>query len=304
MQLRKIVQGLAERRGRKVEFTSVAEFVRHWLDRTGAGRSKATVARYRGPVEAFLTHLGERAVQPLGHVTPGDVDGFLALRRREGRSASTVASDRKCLSVPFALALRQGLILHNPVSAAEATPAEKESREPFTLAELTTLRKAAKGTEWGTLIMLGCQAGLRLGDAARLTWRSVDFSNAFLAPDLAGVSLNRENGLSNRFRRRMVKAGIESDSLGASGKAGRRFWKKTSHSTRHSYVLLMEAVGVAPNIRKKFAGHATDAAHARYSHTELSTLARAVTRLPPFLRVKIRPNKQRWAGRSIYMVLS
>lgn len=110
---------------------------------------------------------------------PQDVQKFVSSRLEGGRNATTVMVDLKTLNAPFALALRQGLILTNPVPAAEAPKAEKESRDPFTWDQVGKLIRSAEG-EWKTAIMLGAFSGQRLGDCVSITRDSVDMQNHVL----------------------------------------------------------------------------------------------------------------------------
>ena len=48
------------------------------------------------------------------------------------------------------------------------------TREPFTIEEIKALLYVSDDT-WKAMILLGSYAGLRLTDAASLTWRNVDF---------------------------------------------------------------------------------------------------------------------------------
>jgi integrase len=124
-------------------------------------------------VVAFLASLGAKAGAALMDITPRDVEAFMHTRLANGRNPSTVKVDLKTLNTPFALALRQGLILSNPVAAAEPLKAEKENREPFTFEEIRQLIAAADG-EWKTAIILGAFTGLRLGDCPRLLRHRVE----------------------------------------------------------------------------------------------------------------------------------
>jgi integrase len=49
-------------------------------------------------------------------------------------------------------------------------------RKPFTLDEVADLVSAAPSKEWHGLILVAAFTGLRLGDAAKLSWQSVDLA--------------------------------------------------------------------------------------------------------------------------------
>jgi integrase len=133
-------------------------------------------------------------------------------------------------------------------------------REPFTGAELLRLLEVAK-EDWHGAILLGVTTGLRLGDATRLCWQSVDLAAGLLRietaktgavvvlpihadfarwlakrqrrigkapvfPGLAEKRLAGAMGLSARFRDIVEKAGITGRVVTREGK-GRATNSKT-----------------------------------------------------------------------------
>jgi site-specific recombinase XerD len=190
---RKLLGDISERvNSRRMEFKVVATFLNDWLERTKKTKSAGTYERYSGIVKNFLKSLGSKAKAAMPDVTVHDVQNFIESRLENGRNPSTVRTDCKILNAPFALAVRQGLSLMNPVAAAEIPEAEKESRAPFTTEQVGKLlaaadalackeveNKAAWG-EWKTCIMIGFFAGLRLGDAVSLRLSNFDLEGHLL----------------------------------------------------------------------------------------------------------------------------
>lgn len=304
--------------GQEIEFASVRSFLHRWLKRIEQTKSAGTLARYKGTVDAFLASLGGRAEVNLQDITARDIEAFATLRLEGGRSQSTVAVDCKTLNTVFALAMRQGLILTNPVAAADPVKGEKERREPFSVEQVAALIRTASG-DWLTAILLGARQGLRLGDAVTLKWSNLDLAekvirfrpsktrgkkkdmvlpfhpdverhlmtlnppdnapDGFLTPCLAKAKPGGRSGLSRQFQAIMSEAGIEQSSIAAGGDAGRIFNKFTFHSLRHTYVTALEAAGVAPDQRMLLAGHADAKSHATYTHTTVATLRAALERI-------------------------
>lgn len=310
--LRKVLSDMSERLNRKrIEFPSTRDFLRKWLDRRPL--SDMTRARYSGAIETFITHLGSKAELPIESISPKDLNDYAKDRLSEGRSPSTIQTDLKILNTPFNSAMREGLILTNPVAAADPIDAASEERHPFTVEEVEKLLRETQGTEWETVIHLAAFAGLRLGDAISLKWGDIDLfkgiltfrpkktarkkrdlsiplserllayvktlplgeSEDLITPKLASMRSSGKSGLSSSFSRIMERAKIAQSSIKSKGK-GRTFNRKSFHSLRHFFITRLEAKGVAPDIRMKLAGHTSERIHGGYSHTELETLRKAV----------------------------
>lgn len=185
---RKLLGDVSERvNKRRLEFKIVEPFLNDWLARAERTKSAGTHERYKGIVNNFVKSLGTKARAALSDVTVQDVQKFIEWRLEGGRNPSTVRTDCKILNAPFALAMRQGLILSNPVAAAEIPEGAKESRAPFTPDQIGDLLKATDSLaredkenapmwrEWRTCILVGFFTGARLGDAVGMTVGHFDF---------------------------------------------------------------------------------------------------------------------------------
>ena len=319
-QVRKTLGDLYRRvnAGRELEFATCEAFLNSWLARIVSTKAKGTAARYSGTVKNFLKHLDGKATLHLGDINATDIQSFISARLKGGRNPTTVQTDLKTLNAPFALALRQGLILMNPVAAADTPTGEKEAREPFTSGEIAALLATAS-QEWKTAILLAAFQGLRFGDATTLKWSNIDFEarvirirpqktkakkrdlvlplhssleahlktlnapegteDGPLCPKLSQCKTGGLSGLSRQFQEIMKAAGIEQETIKAEGTKGRAFNKLTFHSLRHSYVTRLEAAGVPQDQRMKLAGHSDTKSHARYTHTQVETLREALEKL-------------------------
>jgi len=303
--------------GESLSEFSVESWFQQWLDSKAGSATASTMARYKQVTRDFLLGLSTRAKGPLAGITPGDITLYRDTLRKEGRSIGTCNVTVKILGVPFESARKQGYIPNNPASAVDALKNRKESkessREPFTLAELQSLIAASSG-DWLGLITLAATTGLRLGDAARLVWSSVELEvgllrvetqktgadvvlpihpdlSAWLAkaprgigkapvfPNLAGLPVGGRNGLSAGFASIMKKANVLPRAVEREGK-GRTTYSKGFHSLRHTFVSGLANAGVAADLRQKLAGHADAKVHAGYTHHEIETLRAAVAKLP------------------------
>lgn len=322
--LRKVLGDISERvNQRKLEFKRTRIYLTEWLDRASKSKSWRTGLRYKKIVNDFLTSLGAKAEAALNDITPRDVQKFVDLEVETGKGATSIRMAAKILNIPFNLAMRQGLLLQNPVPGVEIPEAANESRAPFTWAQVQDLVKCAKG-EWKTAILLAAYTGTRLGDVVSMRWqnldlekrvlkfrpgktarakrdleiplhptladhllslRSVDNPLAPLLPGLAAQKIPGRSGLSRQFMQILNEAAIEQESVKAAGAAARTFNKFSFHSLRHTYVSLLANAGIAPDVRQLLSGHADERSHAVYTHTQVETLRRAIDALPKLKRV-------------------
>ncbi|MGJ8642179.1 MAG: tyrosine-type recombinase/integrase [Luteolibacter sp.] len=150
-----------------------------WLRRKGRDSSKATMARYKSHANAFLAFLGdERRKKPLESVTPQHVREWREKLQDEGRAGKTVLSYVKDLGAIYRAAMREGIVAFNPcgTAIADVDTSDSHPRKQFKDAEFKKILGAAPSLEWHGLILMAAFTGLRLGDAARLSWKSVDLA--------------------------------------------------------------------------------------------------------------------------------
>jgi integrase len=108
------------------------------------------------------------------------VERFRAEELKQGKSAVTANFALKVLRAVFNSARRKGLMPTNPAEAVELMAEDCEERLPFTEEQIRQLLPVAN-TEWMGMILLGLHGGLRLNDAANLTWENIDLVNRTLS---------------------------------------------------------------------------------------------------------------------------
>ncbi len=177
--------------------------------------------------------------------------------------------------------------------------------------------RAAKCRDWQGIILVGFYVGARLGDCARLKWSDVDLERKTLtfipakterkrrklevplhprllsfldarAGDRDGplfptqhASKARGNqGLSAQFVEIMKHAEIDRREVRAAGAGRRAQFARSFHSLRHSLTSSLANLDVNEEIRRRIVGHDSPEVHAKYTHTERETLARALEKLP------------------------
>lgn len=317
-QLRKVLTDISARvNGEKANFARTEPFLRSWLERVSKQKAASTYEEYQRVVEEFLVILDSKGQAHLENVSVRDIQAYIDSMIRRGLAPSTIRVNMKILGAPFNLALRQGLILTNPVPAAELPKGGSEARLPFSKEEVSLLIEEARGTEWHTAILIGALTGLRLRDTCGLRWNNLDMVNGVIrirptktksrgsaadlilplhptlkdhlltleAPDEPDAPLMPElskikdaSPLSRQFSRLMKRAGIDANQREGSGK--RKHSDLSFHSLRHFFVSSLANAGVAADIRVTLSGHADERTHERYTHRQQALLIDAVNKLP------------------------
>lgn len=159
--------------------------------------SPSTLTRYRPVLERFVAFLPDiRRRSPLASITASDVDGFLRSEQNRGLSNVTANAGVRVLRIVLNTARRKGVITSNVADAVDLLEEDPDKRLPFTLEQVRALLEVAD-TEWRGLILLGYYAGIRLGDAARLTWANIDLENRVVVFEAQKTS-RRKRGADKR----------------------------------------------------------------------------------------------------------
>ena len=305
--------------GEALHVETIAGFLRGWITgREELGRADATAKRYRSVLDSFLSHLGTlRGGASIASLSAGEIEAWRNAELQVGKGATTADFGVKVLRAALNGARRKGLALSNPAEAVEAAGGTAETREPFTADELAALLRVADD-EWRGMILLGAWGGLRLADAAGLTWGNVELAagvlefqpnktrgksgeplrvamhpelaahlaklprgvgKAALFPSLHGRKPGSHGGLSNEFSRIMTRAGVTMRRGREKKGAGRQFNSKGFHSLRHTFVSRLADANVSADVRRAIAGHSSDAMHRKYVHLNIDTQRTALAKL-------------------------
>ena len=174
--IRKTMAEMLERSlGELLTVQSAEEFFAQWIKTPG--RKSGTVSRYQPVLDGFIAFIGpRRANASIGSITSIEVERFRNEQIKDGKTASTANLALKILRGVFNSARRLGLALTNPADAVELLDEScSEERLPFTGDQMDDLLKAAD-TEWRGMILFGYYTGIRLHDAASLTWQNIDLA--------------------------------------------------------------------------------------------------------------------------------
>jgi len=300
-----------------IERISVGQWLKNWLASKKPSLSPSSYSVYSQTVREFLSYLGEKgASRRLETISEIDIQGFIEGIRASGRSAVTINKIRACLSTPFAKALKVGRIPYNPVSGTCAEKSDAKPKETFSAAQIAALLKVAD-PDWQGAILFAYNTGARLGDVANLQWSSLDVANEIVVyherktrakaiiglhqdfldwlserplpkqpeapvfPSLAGRQLAGDGGLSNAFKRLMVKAGIENRFLRSSnGGKGHRVSALSFHSLRHTAASSVFNSAALKEITRRVTNHASGGVVDRYIHEDLEAIRAAVSLIP------------------------
>jgi integrase len=167
---------LAVATGETMDSFTIQSWTDEWLRRKARGSSKATMARYKGHTTALLSWLGpHRRKKPLESLTALDARKWRESLQDAGRAGKTVLAYMKDAGAVYRAAILEGLVSFNPFTALDTIDtSDSQERKPFTPEEVAKLMKHATCEEWRGLILVAAYTGLRLGDAAKLSWSSVD----------------------------------------------------------------------------------------------------------------------------------
>lgn len=317
--LSKKAMGIIGQSAPQPTLTPLRELIGRWLEAKELSNARNTHVRYHQVAKDFITFVGaSRLDMPPSYIQPQDVQGFIFKLAKKGQTASNCAVKLKILRNLFKMAARQGMITHNPAEAVDTPRGVRHTREPFSVAELqSTLPYADQN--WKLMILLGACAGMRIGDAASLSWVNIDLEKKTITylpkkkahqpgakkltvpihPDLLQAILEFPVN-SKTPTAPLMPALAQLSSAGRSGlssqfgkiliRAGidtlpektqgqRTFQAKTFHSLRHTFVSMMADNGVSQELRKELAGHDSDV-HRTYTHYSDATYRKAITSIP------------------------
>ncbi|MBA2272079.1 MAG: tyrosine-type recombinase/integrase [Chthoniobacterales bacterium] len=159
--------------GESLDRRPIRQYLADWLK--AGERSRGTVARYEPVLDGFVEFIGKRrAAANVASVTTTEIERFRDQQIAEGKTPSTANLAVKVLRAAFGAARRLGVALTNPADGVELlNESESEERIPFTAEQSRQLLQHADD-EWRGMILFGYHTAMRIGDAARLTWKNID----------------------------------------------------------------------------------------------------------------------------------
>lgn len=144
------------------------------------GRKRSTLGDYESFLRVHLApYFGDTALERIGR---GEVEGFIAAKRREGKATKSILNYLGLLNSIFAYAERRGLARGNPVklvdkpSAGGANPDIRFLDEPELEALIAAVPADARGGTERVAYVTAAMTGLRQGELLGLRWRDIDWA--------------------------------------------------------------------------------------------------------------------------------
>lgn len=157
------------------ERETLKAFLTRWVEARSNIRPR-TRASYKWLIEKHI--VPELGAVKLARLTIGQVESFLAAKRRSGLSARTTQYLLVVLRMALAKAEREGLVGRNVARLAEGQKVERHEAVPLTMEQTRSFLKALSGDRHEALFVVLAARGLRLGEALALRWSNLDLESA------------------------------------------------------------------------------------------------------------------------------
>lgn len=153
----------------------VGAFVEDWICK-GLAASTRKASTQEGYAIIARTHLVPAPFGdiPLDRLRPSDVEALLLVKRRVGKSASTVRTIHSVCRAALDIAVRDGLLSRNPAAAVKRPAIERKDAAYLTREQVGVLLSACREDRLYPLFALMVGTGLRRGEALGLHWQDVD----------------------------------------------------------------------------------------------------------------------------------
>lgn len=241
-------------------------------------------------VQGFRDYLDEKAMQ-------WDIDGRKRDVKPKPLAQGTKALMFQKLCTVFNLAVKEGVLGHNPSLNVERFKEEESHREFLTVEEMRHLATVpAPSDVLGRAFFFSCLTGLRWSDIQKLTWHEVQKVGDVMRVVFKQKKTNRQEYLDINDQAVMLLGergeGDEKVFAGLGplqqGRIGITAWVKsaginkhiTFHCARHSFAIMMLDAGVDLYTLSKLMGHASIESTQIYAKILDKHKQAAITRIP------------------------
>lgn len=173
--LRSRIEELENTFDRKADNSTVAVYLRHWLDTVCQPRLAAnTVRGYRVNVEKhIIPYIGEI---PLNRLQPKDVQKLYDTLSADGLCGTSIRYVHNNLHRALRHAVKVQVLSKNAADFVEAPKVDSFEAAPLTPEQVKKLLAVCADTEIYLPVLLAVTLGLRRGEALGLLWECVDFT--------------------------------------------------------------------------------------------------------------------------------
>jgi integrase len=153
--------------------TTVAEYLRWWVEHVVPGTVRETTAyQYRRLIEhTIIPAIG---AHKLGKLTPAHVHAMLRGIEQKGRGPSSRRVARVVLRRALALAQEWGYVQRNVAALVKAPPTTTKTDDALDVDGVKRIIAAAEGDRLEALWIAAATVGLRKGEVLALTWDALD----------------------------------------------------------------------------------------------------------------------------------
>lgn len=150
---------------------TLSTYTERWLAFVEPELRNTTYVSYSGVMaNHVLPYLGKRRIEDL---TVADVDSWLALLAKDGRSGQVRQRARKVLGRAMQQAVSWELVDTNPVRASTTPRVANVERETLSPAQARTFLDSVREDRLEALWLLGACLGLRSGEVRGLRWSDI-----------------------------------------------------------------------------------------------------------------------------------
>lgn len=154
---------------------TLQEWLTYWMDDIiRLTRAETTVYAYQKIIENHIEpELGSIPIQEL---KAQQIQRYYTKMAKEKElSKNTIRKHHDLLNTAFKLAVKQDVIVNNPIDKVEAPKIEDTDIKFYSPEQLNALLEAVKGDRLEIIVYLGGLGGLRREEICGLTWNNIDF---------------------------------------------------------------------------------------------------------------------------------
>jgi integrase len=166
--------------------TTVAEFLRRWLDHIQTQVQPRTARFYAEQVANLIPLIG---AIPLSKLKPEQVSAAYAHALKDGRrdgkpgglSARSVHHMHRVLTQALGQAMKWGAINRNVAALVDPPKVTRAEMHTFDVDQATAVIELARGKDIFIPILLGLMCGLRRGEICAVRWRNINLDTGQLS---------------------------------------------------------------------------------------------------------------------------